>query len=193
MTIKIDAHQHFWKPERGDYDWMPQDDPVLARNYLPADLSPSLGKHGIAKTVLVQAAATVEETAYMLGIADASEAVAAVVGWVNFEAPGHRRHLERFARHPKIRDGGPICTSNHALRINRRWLRAPDLNLSAGRRPTSIGKYSTISVTQVSVPRNQITNYYQRLWLLTEVVRGLFLVSTRPPVRLRLKSQGATF
>ena len=133
MTIKIDAHQHFWEPERGDYDWMPQDDPILTRNYLPSDFSASLGKHGIARTVLVQAAATVEETDYLLGIADASEAVAAVVGWVNFEDPGHRRHLERFARHPKIRDGGPICTSNHALRINRRWLRALDAGYDESR------------------------------------------------------------
>ncbi len=53
MTIKIDAHQHYWEPRRGDYDWMPQDDPVLARKYMPADLAASLGKHGIAGTVLV--------------------------------------------------------------------------------------------------------------------------------------------
>ena len=102
MTIKIDAHQHFWEPERGDYDWMPQDDPILARKYQPADLSASLEKHGIARTVLVQAAATVAETDYLLGIADASEAVAAVVGWVDFEDPGQLGHLERFAKHPKF-------------------------------------------------------------------------------------------
>ena len=102
MTIKIDAHQHYWEPRRGDYDWMPQDDPVLARKYTPADLAASLEKHGIARTVLVQAAATVAETEYMLGIADASETVAAVVGWLDFENPGHRRHLERLARHPKF-------------------------------------------------------------------------------------------
>ena len=40
MTIKIDAHQHYWDPGRGDYDWMPQDDPILARVYAPADLAP---------------------------------------------------------------------------------------------------------------------------------------------------------
>ncbi len=102
MTIKIDAHQHYWEPRRGDYDWMPQDDPILSRRYLPADLAASLGKHGIARSVLVQAAATVEETAYMLGIADASETVAAVVGWVDFENPDHLHHLERLAQHPKF-------------------------------------------------------------------------------------------
>ena len=102
MTIKIDAHQHYWDPGRGDYDWMPRDDPVLARKYLPCDLEVSLRKHGIARTVLVQAAATIEETEYMLGIADASETVAAVVGWVDFEKPGHLHHLKRFARHLKF-------------------------------------------------------------------------------------------
>jgi L-fuconolactonase len=102
MTVKIDAHQHYWEPRRGDYDWMAPDDPILARKYLPADLAASLGKHGIMRTVLVQAAATVEETAYMLGIADASETVAAVVGWVDFENPDHLDHLKRLARHPKF-------------------------------------------------------------------------------------------
>ena len=102
MTIQIDAHQHYWEPRRGDYDWMAPDDPVLARKYLPTDLAASLEKHGIARSVLVQAAATVEETEYMLGLADATETVAAVVGWVDFENPDHLHHLERLARHPKF-------------------------------------------------------------------------------------------
>lgn len=102
MTPGIDAHQHYWEVSRGDYDWMPPDDPVLTRRYMPADLAPSLAKHGIARTVLVQAAATVEETEYLLGLADATESVAAVVGWVDFEAPDHLRHLERLARHPNF-------------------------------------------------------------------------------------------
>ncbi len=102
MTIQIDAHQHYWEPRRGDYHWMAPNDPVLARKFLPADLAASLGKHGIARSVLVQAAATVEETEYLLGIADTTESVAAVVGWLDFENPDHRHHLERLARHPKF-------------------------------------------------------------------------------------------
>ena len=102
MTVRIDAHQHYWEPKRGDYDWMPADDPILARKYMPTDLAPSLEQHSIAHTVLVQAAATVEETEYLLGIADATETVAAVVGWVDFENPDHLSHLQRLARHPKF-------------------------------------------------------------------------------------------
>jgi L-fuconolactonase len=102
MTIRVDAHQHYWEPRRGDYGWMPKDDPILARPYGPADLAPELAEAGIGCTVLVQAAPTVEETEYMLGLADATPSVAAVVGWIDFEDRGHLRHLERLKRHPKF-------------------------------------------------------------------------------------------
>jgi L-fuconolactonase len=102
MSRKIDSHQHFWNPARGDYDWMPMDNAILARPYGPADLEPHLIAHQIDQTVLVQAAASVEETEYMLGIADTSPRVAGVVGWINFEDPSHAHHLRRLAKHPKF-------------------------------------------------------------------------------------------
>lgn len=106
--MKIDAHQHFWNPARGDYDWMPMDNPVLARRYGPDHLVPHLKEQGISRTVLVQAAATVEETEYMLGIADATPEVAGVVGWINFEDPSQRTTLERLAQHPKFKGVRPM-------------------------------------------------------------------------------------
>ncbi|MEM1107047.1 MAG: amidohydrolase family protein, partial [Pseudomonadota bacterium] len=70
--------------------------------YAPTDLAPHLDANEVAQTVVVQAAATVEETEYMLGIADATDSIAGVVGWVDFEYPGHGRHLKRLAQHPKF-------------------------------------------------------------------------------------------
>jgi L-fuconolactonase len=81
---------------------MPKDDPILARRYGPADLAPALAEAGIGRTVLVQAAATIEETEYLLGLADATPSVAAVVGWIDFEDRGHLKHLERLKDHPKL-------------------------------------------------------------------------------------------
>lgn len=98
----IDAHQHFWHPARGDYGWMPADDPILSRPYCPDDLATALSKTGVAQTVLVQAAPSVEETEYMLGIADATPHVAKVVGWINFEDPAQAETLARLAQHPKF-------------------------------------------------------------------------------------------
>ena len=86
-SLKIDAHQHFWQPLRGDYDWMPRKNLILNRAYGPSDLGPSLERHGIDGTVVVQAAATVHETEYMLGLADATPSILGVVGWINFENP----------------------------------------------------------------------------------------------------------
>ena len=125
MTILIDAHQHYWEPRRGDYGWMPKDDPVLSRSYFPADLQPALDAAGITKTVLVQAAATIEETEYMLGIADATWSVGAVVGWVDFENRAHLKHLERMKNHPKFSGVRPMIQDiedvNWMLRDDVQW------------------------------------------------------------------------
>jgi L-fuconolactonase len=68
--MRIDAHQHYWKLERGDYDWMSA--PAVAsirRDFLPDDLAPALQKHRIDRTIVVQAAATVAETDFLLEVA----------------------------------------------------------------------------------------------------------------------------
>ena len=100
--MRIDAHHHLWRPARGDYHWMPMDNPILARTYTPVDYAPHLQAHGIDKTVLVQAAATVQETEYMLGLADATPWIAGVVGWVNFEDDAQIAEMMRLAAHPKF-------------------------------------------------------------------------------------------
>jgi L-fuconolactonase len=108
MTPLIDAHHHFWHPARGDYPWMPPDDPVLTRPYTPADLAPGLAQTGVTHTVLVQAAPTVAETDYLLGIADATPHVAGVVGWIDFEDRASETVLDRLARHPKLKGVRPM-------------------------------------------------------------------------------------
>lgn len=121
----IDAHQHFWDPDRGDYGWMPKDDPVLSRSYGPLDLAPQMAAVGVGRTVLVQAAPTVAESDYMLSLADAAPIVAGVVGWVDFEAPGDRAEMERLARHPKFRGVRPmiqdIADDGWMLRPDVQW------------------------------------------------------------------------
>jgi len=106
--MKIDSHQHFWTPSRGDHTWMPQDNPILNRIYLPSDLAPILRSENIDGTVLVQAAATVNETEYMLGLADASGFVKGVVGWVDFENPADAKTLARLKGHPRFKGVRPM-------------------------------------------------------------------------------------
>ena len=87
MATVIDCHQHFWQPERGDYGWLKPDLGVLYRDYMPSDLRPLLEQTGVQRSVLVQAAPTVDETRFMLDIAARSDFVIGVVGWINMENP----------------------------------------------------------------------------------------------------------
>lgn len=106
--MRIDAHQHYWRLDRGDYHWMPTDGP-LHRDWLPADLAPLNLAAGISATIAVQAAQTVAETEFLLDLADQPEnAIAAVVGWVDLDSDDAAADLERLAAHPKLRAIRPM-------------------------------------------------------------------------------------
>ena len=149
----IDSHQHFWNPARGDYDWMPKGDPVLDRVYRPADLIGSLVQHQIDGTVMVQAAATVVETEYMLGLADAADFVKGVVGWVDFEQPADAKALKRLKGHPKFKGVRPMIQDipdvDWMLRDDVQWgfaaLADHDLTLDALGFPQHLANFLTIS------------------------------------------------
>jgi L-fuconolactonase len=99
----IDAHHHFWRVDRGDYHWMSPDmGEPLYRDYLPEDLAPLLRKAGVDATVVVQAAQTEAETAYLLGLAARTPFVAGVVGWLDMEDAGFGTKLDALQRHPKF-------------------------------------------------------------------------------------------
>jgi L-fuconolactonase len=105
----IDAHQHFWNPARGDYFWMDGEGVApIRRAILPKDFDATRKRHGVSKTVLVQAAPTTSETEYLLGIADATDFVVKVVGWIDFESRDDIRHLQRLAKHPKFAGVRPM-------------------------------------------------------------------------------------
>jgi L-fuconolactonase len=82
---RIDAHQHYWSLQRGDYEWLTPDDRILYRDFTPADLSGELAACSIRATVLVQAAATEAETRFLFDLARQNASIAGVIGWVDFE------------------------------------------------------------------------------------------------------------
>jgi L-fuconolactonase len=108
MSRRIDAHQHFWRLARGDYGWLTPDLAPIFRDFEPADLAPMLARHGIAGTVLVQAAPTEAETEFMLDLADEHAFIEAVVGWVDFAVPDAPSRIARFAARPKLKGLRPM-------------------------------------------------------------------------------------
>jgi L-fuconolactonase len=94
----IDAHQHYWRIDRHDYGWLTPAHGSIYRDFLPAHLAPILARHGIERTIVVQAAPTLAETDFLLGLARDTETIAGVVGWVDFAASDAPDTIAKLAR-----------------------------------------------------------------------------------------------
>lgn len=101
QTLRIDAHQHYWNIERGNLGWL-EEGTLLHQSYLPEDLKPSLSKHRVDATIVVQAEPKHEETDFLLSLAASDPSIAGVVGWLDLESPDYRSVYERFKRDPKF-------------------------------------------------------------------------------------------
>ena len=101
MTLRIDAHQHFWVYNEADYGWMDERMGRLRRDFLPGDLAREQAALAFDGSVAVQARSTLEETAWLLELADADERIRGVVGWVELCSPEVSEQLDLFAAHPK--------------------------------------------------------------------------------------------
>ncbi len=100
--MHIDAHQHFWQLDRGDYDWLTPKFGPIYRDFLPSDLAPHLEKSGVSKTILVQAAASEAETLFMLDLASRTDFIAGVVGWTDFESDLVEKNIASLASHDDL-------------------------------------------------------------------------------------------
>jgi L-fuconolactonase len=106
-TLRIDAHQHYWKLAWSEYPWM-QPLAAIRRDYGPDDLSPLLQAAGVGGTVLVQADATERESDRLIEVARQTPSVLGVVGWVDLAARDAVAQVERRAAQSAIRGLRPM-------------------------------------------------------------------------------------
>jgi L-fuconolactonase len=102
-TSIVDSHQHFWQVGRFDYPWMNSEVETLYQDYLPEMLEPLLKEQGVAQTVVVQASNSIEETRWMLTLADEYPFIAGVVGWVDLMSADVGQQLEGLTAHRKFK------------------------------------------------------------------------------------------
>ncbi len=110
---RIDSHQHFWKYEPVEYDWI--EGPTmecLQRDFLPGDLQAELAAGGIAGTVAVQARQSVAETEWLLELAAANPWIRGVVGWIGLTEPDI---ADRLAHLVGTRGASPLVGMRHVL------------------------------------------------------------------------------
>jgi L-fuconolactonase len=100
---RIDAHQHFWRYSPQTHGWIEDHMAVLKRDFLPPDLEPLLRAQGYDGCVAVQAQQTVDETTWLLDLADQHPFVRGVVGWVDLRDAGVGAVLSRLAARKKLK------------------------------------------------------------------------------------------
>lgn len=106
--MRIDAHQHFWLMRDREGRWPPPELADIHRDFIPEDLEPTLKACGVDGTVLVQSLPTVDDTDFMLDLADRHAFILGVVGWVDLKAHNAVRHITRLAGRPKLRSLRPM-------------------------------------------------------------------------------------
>ena len=101
-AMRIDAHQHFWRYDPAQYDWIDDAIAALRRDHLPADAQREMARAGVDACIAVQALQTLGETRWLLALADAHPFIAGVVGWIDLQSPDARAQLQEFADHPGL-------------------------------------------------------------------------------------------
>jgi L-fuconolactonase len=104
----IDAHQHFWLMKDRQGGWPPPELAAIHRDFLPIDLAPEIEAAAVDGTVLVQSLPSVEDTRFMLGLAEKSEIILGVVGWVDMKAHDAPVVIAELAKAPKLKGLRPM-------------------------------------------------------------------------------------
>lgn len=104
----IDAHLHCWQLARGDYGWLTPELAPIYRDVQVADWQRQALPWGVTGGVLVQAAPTTQETAFLLQQAQANPAVLGVVGWIDMLAPDAMEQVAHCAAQPLLKGLRPM-------------------------------------------------------------------------------------
>jgi L-fuconolactonase len=108
----VDAHHHFWDPTRAEYPWMTDQLAKIRRPFGPADLEPELRRSGVARTIVVQARADLDETRELLATAAVTDFVAGVIGWIDLTDPNAAQAIAALKALP---GGGKLVGIRHQV------------------------------------------------------------------------------
>jgi len=102
-NMVIDSHHHFWKFNPAEYGWIDESMSVIRRDFLAEDLRDAIQSAGVDAVISVQARQSMEETHWLLSIANENKFIRGVVGWVPLISDRVKQDLETVAADPKLR------------------------------------------------------------------------------------------
>jgi L-fuconolactonase len=87
MQNVIDTHIHVWNLEQVGYPWLKGNTSILNRTYELEELEAQRKTAGVTAGILVQAANSLDETAWMIKTAQKHRWITGVVGWLPLQDP----------------------------------------------------------------------------------------------------------
>lgn len=98
----IDAHQHFWYYSQEAHGWINDEMQAIRRDFLPSHLEPILKENGVHGTIAVQVDQTLEETRFLLELAEQHDFILGVVGWADLQSDNLEDQLDALEHHKKL-------------------------------------------------------------------------------------------
>ena len=130
----IDAHQHFWKYNKEDFDWITDEMAVIRKDFLPEDLIKVYKKNNIDGCIAVQVNQSEEENFFMLNLANQFDFIKGIVGWVDLQADNIEERLQFFSQYKSIKGFRHILQGekNRALMLEKPFLNGIRLSKKFG-------------------------------------------------------------
>jgi L-fuconolactonase len=98
----IDSHQHFWNYNANRDVWITEDMGRIRKNFHPGDAIELFANNGISGCIAVQADSSEDETFFLISLAEQSEFIKGVVGWVDLQAKDIESRLTFFSQFEQI-------------------------------------------------------------------------------------------
>jgi L-fuconolactonase len=113
--VNVDAHIHLWRLSRGDNAALTPAMRPIYRDMEPADLKPHLDAAGITRVVVVQAAETLAETLFTMGLARRFPWIAGIVAWADPASTAIEEELAALAWNPIVKGIRPVRADNRSI------------------------------------------------------------------------------
>ncbi len=123
MKKIIDTHIHIWNFEKANYSWLDGDTSIINRTYNIEEIDVERNQLNITGGVLVQAANNLEDTNWMLEVANETNWIKGVVGWLPLLDPNTTQTLleEKYLKNKNFKGVRHLIHDE----TNSKWLLQP--------------------------------------------------------------------
>ena len=113
--MTVDAHVHLWRLARGDNVALKPSMRAIYFDREPAELKPRLDASGVQRVVVVQAAETLAETLFTIGLARKFPWIAGIVAWVDPASPAIEEEVAALAWIGIVKGVRPVRGDNASI------------------------------------------------------------------------------